>query len=235
MAFKALKAYLRRRQIASRGLGTECKIPKRGYGDGTGLWTICDSALPENAIVYSFGVGDDISWDVQMIERHGVELHAFDPTPRSIEWLESQTTPKGFSFHGYGISAEDGFIELFPPRKDHKIHFTAYKKGSSAETAVRCPCKCLKTIVSELGHERVDVLKIDIEGAEMSVLPDILSSGIPVSQLLIEFHYNYPDISLDDTQGLIELIRQHGYRNFHVSDRGYEFSFIHESALQFDS
>ena len=30
-------------------------------------------------MVYSFGVGQDISWDLAMIERFGVTVHAFDP------------------------------------------------------------------------------------------------------------------------------------------------------------
>ncbi|HAG34218.1 MAG TPA: hypothetical protein DCL12_02595, partial [Cryomorphaceae bacterium] len=46
----------------------------------------------------------------------------------------------------------------------------------------------LKDLMKQLGHTRLDVLKIDIEGAEYEVLPALLADGIEIDQILIEFH-----------------------------------------------
>ncbi len=72
---------------------------------------------------------------------------------------------------------------------------------------------------------------MDIEGAEMQVLPDMLSSGMLPSQLLVEFHYNYPEIGFDQFLDLIQSLRVNGYRILDISERGYEFSFVHEKLL----
>jgi hypothetical protein len=56
-----------------------------------GGWTICLDGISESSIVYSFGVGEDASFDLAVIERYGAEVHAFDPTPSSIDWVNKQT------------------------------------------------------------------------------------------------------------------------------------------------
>ena len=75
---------------------------------------------------------------------------------------------------------------------------------------------------------------MDVEGEEMSVLPDMLASGIQPGQLLVEFHYNYPQIPFGDFLSLVAQLREVGYRIFHISDRGYEFGLIHRRLIADD-
>ena len=42
--------------------------------------------------------------------------------------------------------------------------------------------------IKELGHEKIDILKMDIEGAEFEVIHDIICDGIEFGQLCIEVH-----------------------------------------------
>ena len=232
MAFQQIKSRLRRRRLRRSGFEEECGSARRSYGDRTGVWTIRPDAITPDSVVYSFGVGNNIAWDLAMIREHGVELHAFDPTPRSVAWLKTQDLPERFRFHELGLAYFDGDLALYPPEKEHKIHFSTTERKSSAAEPILCKVERLTTIASRLGHERIDVLKMDIEGAEMEALPDVLQSGLPVGQLLVEFHYNYPAISFRDTVALMQSIREHGFRILWISERGYEFSFIHESLLE---
>jgi len=48
----------------------------------------------------------------------------------------------------------------------------------------------------ELRHASIDLLKMDIEGAEYDVLADMISQRIPVKQLLVEFHHRWPQIGV---------------------------------------
>jgi hypothetical protein len=72
---------------------------------------------------------------------------------------------------------------------------------------------------------------MDMEVAEMVALPDILSGEIKIGQLLMEFHYLKPSISFDGFAHAVTNLRDAGYSIFHISDRGYEFSFVHDSRL----
>src|SRR4051812_16621969 len=77
-------------------------------GTEYGGYAVCPTNLGAGSIVYSFGVGTDISFDEALIALCGVTVHAFDPTPRSVEWVKAQSLPERFVFHDWGIAGFDG-------------------------------------------------------------------------------------------------------------------------------
>jgi hypothetical protein len=83
-----------------------------------------------------------------------------------------------------------------------------------------------ESILSMLELQRVDVLKLDIEGAEIDVIPDILASSVLPKQLLTEFHHRHYGIDVADTLAAVKLVRQAGYALFAISPGGQELSFI---------
>ena len=183
---------------------------------------------------YSAGVGNNIAWDLAMIEHHQVELHAFDPTPRSIQWIGEHALPSQFHFHPLGVGAFYGTQAFSEPNRERKFNYTRADLGDPQDKVVQCEVRRLDTLRQELGHQEIDILKMDVEGEEMSVLPDMLACGIQPGHLLVEFHYNYPQIPFSDFLNLISQLRESGYRIFHISERGYEFGFIHRRLLAKD-
>ena len=230
--FSKLKQALRHRKLRNSGIHVDVELETASYGIRSGTWTIYPALVGPNSVVYSFGVGKNIEWDLAMIERHGVELHAFDPTPRSVDWIKEVNLPARFRFHPLGLSDSDSEIAFYVPLREHKVNYSSYKTKNPDGSTVKCPVRRLATIMNELGHQSVDIVKMDIEGAEIAAIPDMLSSSICPSQLLIEFHYNYDGIPFGLFTSLIESLRSGGYRIFHISERGYEFSLIHQSALK---
>src|SRR5205085_2787480 len=79
-------------------------------------WCIAPDLLKPDSVIYSFGVGEEISFDLELIRRFGVTVHAFDPTPRSVQWLARQQLPQDFIFHDYGVAAIDGTCSFHPPQ-----------------------------------------------------------------------------------------------------------------------
>lgn len=90
--------------------------------------------------------------------------------------------------------------------------------------------RTLSTIAAALGSARIDVLKMDIEGAEYDLLPAIVRCPVPIGQLLIEFHHRAGIGSLKDTVNGVEQLRSAGFQLFHVSETSSEFSFLHKDA-----
>ena len=60
-----------------------------------------------------------------------------------------------------------------------------------AQQRLRLPVKTLPTMMQELGHHRITILKVDIEGSEYLFLQQMLDSGIcrRVDQLVLEWHH----------------------------------------------
>jgi hypothetical protein len=86
----------------------------------------------------------------------------------------------------------------------------------------------LSTIVKCLGTEKIDLLKIDVEGAEYDLLPDLIDSPTPIKQLMIEFHHRIGIESLATTIRYVNRLRDAGFQLFHVSETSSEFSFLHK-------
>lgn len=191
-------------------------------------WAICPDGVNRESIVYSFGVGEDISWDLRMIEKFGMKVHAFDPSPRSISWLSGQELPERFVFHPYGLAAEDGAITFAEPTDPgaHSLRITGDWEDPDRLHTHRLPVHKLDTITSMLGNVHIDILKMDIEGAEYVVIDDIVNASESISQLLIEFHHRFSNIGVDATRKAIGKLNRAGFRIFHVSSNGEEMSFI---------
>ncbi len=193
-------------------------------GNAGAAWTFCPDGLFERSVVYSFGVGEDISFDLGLIQRFGVTVHGFDPTPRSVAWVGAQSLPHPFVFHPYGVAAQDGVRRFAPPRNARYVSHTLLHRGSPGN-AIAVTVQRLSTILRTLGHSRIHLLKMDIEGAEYEVLDDLLDSELEVEQLLVEFHHRWPEVGVAKTKRTIHQLNEAGYRIFSVSASGEEYGF----------
>jgi FkbM family methyltransferase len=225
---RAIKNVIRRRRLTSAGVTVEMQCPTVQYGRGDGRWIVCPDLIAPQSVIYSFGVGRDVSFDLDLIERHAARIHAFDPTPASVQWVRNQTFPPALIFHDIGLANINGFREFYAPRKDSSAHFTPVSRyRTHPGGVVTFPVRKLRTIMQELGHERIDLLKMDIEGGEYDVIANIVEEAIPITQLLIEFHHCYAMIPLKKTVDAVLALRRAGFAVFAISERTYEISLIH--------
>lgn len=122
-----------------------------GSGQGTKAMLNPETLFGSDSkcLVYGLGISTDSSYEVGM--SRFCETHAFDCTiPKDAEAV----TKKGenFHFHQTCVGPETG------------IKRTPGYGGQSWDLVF----KPLKTVMHELGHSKVDVLKFDIEGSEVS-------------------------------------------------------------------
>jgi FkbM family methyltransferase len=221
-SFKRLgRACVGRDILVERDLECSCEV----LGNVNAQFAIRSDQLGKQATIYSFGIGTDISFDLELIGKFGVQVHAFDPTPRSLAWLKTQQIPAGFHVHQYGVAACDGMLKFAPPKSPLHVSHTIVRSAGS-EHPIWAPVRRITTIMKDLGHDSIDLLKMDVEGAEYAVLHDVLENSIPVRQLCVEFHHRWREIGASRTRDAISALRSHGYRIFHVSDSGEEYSFL---------
>ncbi|MCL5104803.1 MAG: FkbM family methyltransferase, partial [Armatimonadetes bacterium] len=203
---------------------SEPGLRKERHGTAYGGWWICPDGLNPDSTVYSFGIGEDISFDLSVIDKYGVTVEAFDPTPRSLEHVRRQNVPALFHVHDTALAAHDGEELFYPPENVEHVSHTLLDKPQTATRALKVKVQRLSTIMETLGHDRIDILKMDIEGSEYEVIRDILDSKIDVDQILVEFHHNtYPGITVAQTQEMVDRLVQAGYDLFKVDGADYCF------------
>ncbi len=230
--FEKTPGYQRKKRFFKRLVGKELRL-KIDIGVASikdGGWWFTAEGLNEDSIVYSLGVGDEIDFDLSIIDKYGVTVHGFDPTPSSINMLDAADLPDRFHFHPWAVTAEDGSLKFYPRlKKDGSKSAVMYTMIAEPETendVIEVPAYSLSTIAQKLDHQHIDLLKMDIEGAEYEVLDGLLASPIKPTQLLVEFHHRFAGIGLQKTIDIIQRLRDDGYRIFAISEIGREVSFL---------
>jgi len=226
-------AYRRMRHAVRCALGrdlrfaVQTRVPVERHGSESSAWRVDPRDLCAESIVYSLGIGTEISFDLSLIATYGVTVHAFDPTPGAIEYIQQQRQlPSRYQWHAVGVGRYDGAARFFPPANPAHISHSLLHRAVAGGTAIQVELRRLSTIMRDLEHTRLDVLKMDIEGAEYDVLDDILEQRLAIRQILVEFHHRFPEVGLDSTRRAVTKLNAAGYRIFFVSDSGEEYSFV---------
>ena len=133
-----------------------------------------------------------------------------------------------FHANQYGIADFDGIAEFERSADPENPSFSYRGRPAEGIGATRCEVRRLRTMMEMLGHNQIDLLKMDIEGAEYGVIENMLAEGVPVRQLLVEFHHRKPWIGVQKTVTAAEALSRAGFRLFHVSPSGEEWAFIRE-------
>jgi FkbM family methyltransferase len=228
-----MRIYLFSDKSQTAHLRKEVHCTRRWYGSSYGGFFINPDILDKNSIVYSFGIGKDITFDLKCIKKHGCTVYGFDPTPVSIQYVNSIKTPKEFIFQDYGISAISGTQTFYLPAHPKAVSGSmVFNENVNQNNSIEVMMKSFQEITHSLGHKHIDVLKMDIEGSEYEVLHSILHGDVSINQILIEFH----DRIFDKSETLrskesVDLLRHMGYAVFGVSKSYEEVSFIKKELL----
>lgn len=170
------------------------------FGDG-GKWVCAVDTLLHRpgCVVYSFGSNGETSFEETILERTPCQVFTFDPTLNEAKLAKVMAVPR-LNFSATGLATVD---------------------GEASFAGARRPVRTLRTIMKELGHDWIDVLKVDIETHEWRIFNDFSDDprGIPATQLLTEFHFNMgaPMPCIDTMVGL----QNNGMRVFHVEENNY--------------
>ncbi|XP_077984798.1 uncharacterized protein LOC144439386 [Glandiceps talaboti] len=177
--------------------------------DEDGGWDICfDPGVgldTDGCLVYSIGIGEDWSFDEAMAG-YGCDVFSFDP---SIHQPSHKHSEKVW-FHSFGLM----------DRNTDKY----YGRGMDAFTSEQWKVRTLEGLMGEMDHQhyKIDILKMDIEGAEWQVLSQLLAKGTLqyVKLLVFEVHLwrpTYEEEKEDFRQkySTLKWLEQQGFKQWH--------------------
>ena len=240
-------------------ISVEPLVATERIGTPYGGWIIPQGRLNENSVCYLVGAGEDISFDLGVAAKYGCPVHIFDPTPRAVAHFEGltanlkkgeptrcSTSPTGLypeypaniadnlHFHPLGIWNEDTTLRFFAPQNEGHVSHSLVNLQQS-ERFIEVPVRRLAGLMTELGHRKIDLLKLDIEGAEYQVIESLLEDRIEVDMLCIEFDEsaaNHFDARyIQRIEGALQSLLAAGYHVIAKEPNAHNYSLIHRRML----
>jgi FkbM family methyltransferase len=200
-------------------------VPTEYLGTDYGGWAVPRDVIRPGWVCYCAGAGIDISFDLALAQRFGCEVVTLDPTDESADHVARAAAgePK-LRFEQVAVWSSDGELRMY--RAADPAHQTLSADDlQRTDRATTVAARSLPSLMRELGHERIDLLKLDVEGAEYELLDLVAGGQLGVSVLCVEMH---------PTRGIAPAVRAFrallaaGFRL--VDRRGGDFSFYRPSA-----
>jgi FkbM family methyltransferase len=203
-----LRNALRRRYFRwrLRNVAVEDGLAVPYLGTPYGGWRVPVQFVGADWVVYCVGAGNDVSLERELIHRARCQVFSFDPTDASAEHVAGVGEPE-LHFIQTAISNRDGMLRMYesPVRTSSTLSAANLDAGRST---VEVPCRSLQSLMKELGHDHIDLLKYHVEGAEYDIFDPRMLADLDVKVLGIRlFHTAAPSTAL----AMIAAIRAQGY------------------------
>ena len=214
--------------------------------------------LNSKSIIYCVGAGEDISHDIELARELNSKIFIFDPTPRAIEhvndvinvfnnkkefqhnqklgggdqnyWnilLDNKINTENIIFKNYGLGCKNGFFKFYKPSNNDHVSCSLVE-GMKGTDYINVEIKDLNTIMNELNHTKLDLLKIDIEGLECDVINKMLDDNIFPKLLSVDFDLAGNGEKIKDEKKCIETINRLISNNYKLLyQQNLDFSFIY--------
>jgi FkbM family methyltransferase len=165
----------------------------RVVGDKYGAWIIPDGLLGPDSICYCVGCGENVSFDLALIDIVGCNVWAFDPTPRAVQYVgEVAGHNPRYHFTAIGIWSEDTEVKFFAPQNPAHVAYSVVNLQYTSQFFTARVGR-LSCIMAANNHPRLDLLKLDVEGAEYEILRSIAEDDLDIGVICVEFdEYFHP-------------------------------------------
>lgn len=142
----------------------------------------------------------------------GARCHLIEASP---DLFAQMHLPPSAEAHHFAVGGADGTVE-FALLDNPEASSSLAREG--ADDRITVPARSLGSFLKEVAPDGIDVLKLDIEGAEIAALQSIDDSRLArVGQLTIEFHDFCGYVSADQVDRAIDRLKRLGFAAFRLS------------------
>ena len=104
--------------------------------------------------------------------------------------------------------------------------WTEISPNSIYDNSIEVSVFSIPSIMKNLNHTSISLIKIDIEGTEYQVIDHMIENEIFPKQILVEYHHRFKDKNKKMTQRSLANLRNKGYEIFSISETGREIGLI---------
>ncbi len=179
-------------------------------------------------LCYSLGAGGDVSFDLELIRRFDARVRSFDPIQQFVDLAASELRDEPrFTVLRAAVTRRDGPIQM---QRTHHPGARAVSSEGLFDTHEweTFPGRSLPSLMAEYGDRQIDLLKMDIEGAEYDLLASLDLPALGVKVLAVCLHHNR---SVRQARELIAHLAQQGYEAVALRP-AVKMTFAHRSLAQ---
>ena len=189
-------------------------------GSAYGGWWVPRLAVTEGGVAYCAGAGEDVTFDLAL-HAAGFRVRTFDPTPRAIAHVESvRPHDARFVFVPIGWWESEATLRFYAPRNADHVSHSALNLQETDEY-FEAEVKTVAAHARDIGDSQIDLIKMDVEGAETRVIRSLLEDGPLPRVLCVEFDQPQPFAAV---VGAIRALRSSGYRVAKIER--WDFTFV---------
>jgi FkbM family methyltransferase len=180
------------------------------------------------SLIVDAGCGSAAELSVYVIQHFGARALGIDPTKKHAPALQqlAEKTQGRFQHLDFGIGAVDGVVTFY-----ESMHQSGSIFQDHANVKIRprrsyeVEMVSLRSLPARIGAQRVDLLKLDLEGGEYEVLRDVAAADLaPYEQIFVEFHHHcVARYSRKSTRAIVKKMRDMGLRAMTFDGRNYLF------------
>lgn len=214
---RELKKYVRLRKVRRAGLAFE--PPNFLYRPD----------LSPQSVVIDGGCSYQADFSIFLIRRYGLRAFGVDPTRKhaaALRELEAQH-PGRFVHVPCAIAAVDSVLTFTESRTNEsgsllQDHVNVVRDDT---TSYDVDAVTLQSLLKRIGVDTVDLLKLDLEGAEYELLGSVTSDQLrPFQQVFVEFHHHAVSRFQEaDSRRIVQRIMGFGFDAISVDDHNYLF------------
>lgn len=163
-------------------------------------WELNVDAFSRTPFIISAGVGQSISFELQLAKMLPAgKIMLFDPSPTGMKTIRALTMPSNIEFKGVALNGSIDPIFLgLPDNPEEGSYRSLVANNQYSDDLFKVDTTCVQAICDDAQCYEIDLLKLDIEGAEYSVLNALVEGSILPTQICVEFH-THKDISIETT------------------------------------
>ncbi|MEM6264907.1 MAG: FkbM family methyltransferase [Bacteroidota bacterium] len=223
-----------------------------------GACTVPKGIFNKDSICYTAGAGEDISFDLSLAQKYQADVYIIDPTPRAIQHfkeLKSHTAEgrpmpinqnpeftygvskenlKRVSFLPIGLWKNNEEMKFYAPAVESKVSHSIMNLQKSEKYFV-ATVERVSSLMKRLGHQQLDLLKMDIEGAEYQVLKTLGEDSIRPKVICVAYDEGTKPLDnkyMHRIKASVEGVCDLGYKLIHFEPGKFKTTFLRTDIYQ---